>query len=189
MARKKVVILLGSPRKEGNTAALAARIADGAKKAGASVETVYLHGLKIAPCTACEGCHKPKAKGCVIRDDMRQLYPKMKAADALVFASPIYWFTVSAQMKLAMDRCYALIGPKGHAFKGKKMGLAFAYGGEDPFDSGCTNAIRTFQDAFGYIGAPIVGMVYASAYAPGDIRSNAKVMDEAADLGRRLVTA
>ena len=186
MAGKKVVILLGSPRRSGNSAALAERIAAGAKAAGAKVETFYLHGMKIAPCTACEGCHKPRAKGCVIRDDMDTLYPKLKKADVLVFASPIYWFTVSAQMKLAMDRCYALIGPRGHAFRGKRIGLAFAFGGEDAFDSGCTNAIRAFQDAMAFIGAPIVGMVYGSAGGAGDIKSNAKVMDDATELGRKL---
>ena len=181
---KKIVILLGSPRREGNSAALAERIAEGA--AGAEVEVFYLHGMKIAPCNACEGCHKPGAKGCVIKDDMQRLYPRMTEADAIVFASPIYWFTVSAQMKLAMDRCYALIRPDGHAFRGKRIGLAFSYGGEDPFDSGCTNAIRMFQDAFGFIGAEIVGIVYGSASGAGDIRSNQKAMDEAKDLGRKL---
>ena len=187
---RKVVILLGSPRKDGNSAALAEKIADGAASAGARVEMFYLHGMKIAPCRACEACHKPGAKGCVIKDDMQRLYPAMKAAGAIVYASPIYWFTVSAQTKLAMDRSYALSTPDGgHALKGKRIGLAFSFGGEDPFDSGCTNAIRTFQDAFGFIGAEIVGMVYGSAGAAGDIKSNAKVMQEAADLGRKLVRA
>jgi multimeric flavodoxin WrbA len=186
-AAKKVVILLGSPRKDGNSTALAEQLADAAADAGAKVETFYLHGMKICPCSACEACHKPGAKGCVRQDDMQRLYPELKDADAIVFASPIYWFTMSAQMKLALDRCYALITPEGHAFRGKKIGLVFSFGGEDPFDSGCTNAIRTFQDAFNFIGAEIVGMVYGSAAAPGDIRRNEKAMTEAAELGRKLV--
>jgi len=185
-----VVILLGSPRRNGNSAALAEKIADGAASAGAAVAMFYLHGMKIAPCRACEACHKPGAKGCVVKDDMQRLYPAMKAADAIVYASPIYWFTVSAQMKLAMDRCYALVTPDGgYVLKGKRIGLAFSFGGEDPFDSGCTNAIRTFQDVFGFIGAEIVGMVYGSAGAAGDIRSNAKAMKEAEGLGRKLAGA
>ena len=182
----KVVVLIGSPRKKGNTAALAEQIAESASAAGARVELCFLHGMNIRPCTACEVCHQPESAGCVIQDDMQKLYPKLRQAGTIVWASPIYWFTVSAQMKLAMDRCYALMTPKGHAFAGKRMALAFSYGGEDPFDSGCTNAIRTFQDAFGFIGAEIVGMVYGSAAAAGDIRSNEKVMGEAAELGRKL---
>jgi multimeric flavodoxin WrbA len=186
---KKVVVLLGSPRQGGNSAALAEQIAAGAAEAGAEVRSFYLHGLKIAPCRACESCHKPGAKGCVVQDDMQQIYPALRAADAIVYASPIYWFTMSAQLKLAMDRCYALGGEGGYALAGKRIGLAFSYGGEDPFDSGCTNAIRVFQDAFGFIGAPIVGMVYGSAGGAGEIRSNKKVMGEAKELGRKLVCA
>ena len=182
----KIVILLGSPRKKGNSAALAERVAAGAATAGATVETVFLHGMNIRPCTACEACHQPQGEGCIIEDDMRGLYPKLKEADAIVWTSPIYWFTLSAQLKLALDRCYALLGPEGHAFKGKRMALAFSYGGDDPFDSGCINAIRTFQDAFSFVGAEIVGMVYGSAAGAGDIRSNAKVMAEAMELGRKL---
>jgi multimeric flavodoxin WrbA len=185
-AGRKVVILLGSPRKNGNSAALAEAIAEGA--AGAELDVFYLHGMKIAQCNACEACHKGGAEGCVIKDDMEQLYPKLKQADAIVFACPIYWFTMSAQMKLALDRCYALMAPDGgHAFAGKRIGLAFSFGGEDAFDSGCVNAIRAFQDAFRFIGAEITGLVYASASGPGDIRDNKKVIEEARDLGRRLV--
>ena len=187
---RKVVILLGSPRKSGNSAALAEKIAEGATAAGGKVQTFYLHGLKISPCRACEACHKPGAKGCVVQDDMQQLYGPLREADAIVYASPIYWFTVSAQMKLAMDRCYALItADGGYVLKGKRIGLAFSFGGEDPFDSGFTNAIRTFQDAFGFIGAEIVGIVYGSAAAAGDIKANSKVMKEAEDLGRKLAGA
>lgn len=187
-APKRVVILLGSPRRKGNSAALAARIARGAELEKAHVDTFFLHGMKIAPCNACEACHQAGAKGCVIDDDMQRLYPALRAADAVVYASPIYWFTVSAQLKAAMDRCYALIGAKGHALAGKRIGLAFSFGGDDAFDSGCTNAIRTFQDAFAFVGAEITGMVYGSAGAPGAIKENEKLMDAAEDLGRKLVT-
>jgi len=184
---KKVVILLGSPRQAGNSAALADRIAEGARGAGAEVTSFYLHGMKIAPCRACEGCHEASSKGCVVQDDMQAVYPKLTEADAVVFAGPIYFFTVSAQLKLAMDRCYGLGGAAGHKFTGKKIGLAFTFGGEDPFDSGCTNAIRAFQDAFHYLEAEIAGMVYASAGAPGEVKANTKVMREAFELGRKLV--
>ena len=185
---KKVVILLGSPRPKGNSAALAEQIAAGARGMGAEVETFFLHGMKIAPCCACEGCHKTGSKGCVVQDDMQKIYPALATADAIVYACPIYFFTVSAQLKLAMDRCYGLGGDGGPRFAGKKVGLAFAFGGEDPFDSGCTNAIRVFQDAFHYLEAEIVGMVYASAGGPGEVKANAKVMGEALDLGKKLVS-
>jgi hypothetical protein len=73
-------------------------------------------------------------------------------------------------------------------FKGKRIAVAMTYGGNDPFDSGCVNALRTFQDAFGYIEAKIVGMVYGSAMDAGEIRANQKVMQEAIELGKKLAS-
>ena len=184
--KKKILVLLGSPRRKGNSAILAEKIAAGAKAAGAAVETLYLHGLSIAPCKACMACQKPGSKGCSIDDDMQPIYRKMLEADAWVLASPVYWFTMSAQLKLWMDRCFALPAYGKDPFAGKRIALALAYGGEDPFDSGCVNALRTFQDAYRYAGAEIVGMVYGSAMEAGDIKANRALMKEARELGRTL---
>ena len=68
----------------------------------------------------------------------------------------------------------------------KKIAIAMSYGDTDPFNSGCVNALRSFQDAFRYVGAKIAGMVYGSAEAPGEISSNAALMQQAEDLGRKL---
>ena len=113
---------------------------------------------------------------------------KTNAKKALVvIGSPVYWCTVSAQTKLFMDRCYAMGGPQGHLFAGKRIGIVLAYGDVDPFRSGAVNALRTFQDAYGYIGAQIRGMVYGSALGPGEIKSNTGVMTQAYELGTRLL--
>jgi multimeric flavodoxin WrbA len=93
---------------------------------------------------------------------------------------------MSAQLKLWMDRCFALPAYGQDPFAGKRIALALAYGGEDPFDSGCVNALRTFQDAYRYAGAEIVGMVYGSAMEAGDIKANRALMKEARELGRTL---
>jgi multimeric flavodoxin WrbA len=183
---KKVLVLLGSPRRKGNSAVLAGAIAAGARAAGAAVETLYLHGLTIAPCKACMACRKPRSKGCSIDDDMQPIYRKMLEADAWVLASPVYWFTLSAQLKLWMDRCFALPAYGKDPFAGRRIALALAYGGEDPFDSGCVNALRTFQDAYRYAGAEIAGMVYGSAMEAGAIKENRALMKEARELGRKL---
>ena len=106
---KKVLVLLGSPRKNGNSATLAERIIRGAETAGAIVERVYLHGQDIAPCNACYAFRKEDAKYCVIKDDMQPIYKKLVESNAWVIASPVYWFTMSAQAKLFMDRCFALL--------------------------------------------------------------------------------
>lgn len=182
-----VIVILGSPRRKGNSATLAENVISGAKSMGAMVDTYFLHGMDIEPCDACDICHEDMNAECVINDDMQKLYPKLRQADALVIASPIYWFTVSAQTKLFMDRCYALGVSEEYALKGKRIGIVLAYGDSDPFNSGAVNAIRTFQDAFTYVGAPIVGMVYGSASDPGEIAANRELMDKAFELGRQLV--
>lgn len=183
---RKVLVLLGSPRKKGNSAVLADRIARGARSAGARVETRYLHRLDIRPCTGCMKCQKKGARGCVIRDDMQDVYRSMEEANAWVIASPVYWFTMSAQVKLWMDRSLAFTTYAKDAFAGKRIAIAMSYGGDDPFDSGCVNALRAFQDAYAYVGAKIAGMVYGSAMDAGAITANGPLMAAAEDLGRRL---
>lgn len=188
MARK-ILVVIGSPRRNGNSASLAREAATGAKEAGAKVETIFLQGMNIQPCTACDACRRKLKKDCILKDDMRALYPKMKAADGIVIASPIYWFTVSAQTKLFMDRWYALGGDDGYELAGKKFAVVLAYADADPFSSGAVNALRMFQDAFNYLGAEVVGTVYGSAWKAGEIRKNKALMDAARALGKKIAGA
>ena len=185
---KQVLVILGSPRRKGNSSTLAAQISRGAKSAGAEVETVFLQGMQISPCRGCNTCQKPDSKGCANKDDMQKIYPKLIRADAWVIASPVYWFTMSAQTKIFMDRCYALTAYAENPFVGKRIAIAMSYGDVDPFRSGCVNALRAFQDAFRYAGAKIAGMVYGSAMEAGEIVNNKALMQEAEELGKRLVS-
>jgi len=185
---KQVLVILGSPRKKGNSSTLAARISRGAKSAGAKVETLFLQDLKISPCRGCDTCQKHASKGCAIKDDMQKIYPKLIKADAWVLASPVYWFTMSAQTKIFMDRCYALTAYAKNPFAGKRIAIAMSYGGIDPVKSGCVNALRTFQDAFRYTRSKIAGMVYGSAMKAGEIENNEALMREAEELGKLLVS-
>ena len=182
----KILALLGSPRKKGNSTTLAEQIIQGAESAGATVERVFLHGQQISPCRACYACRQPRSKGCAIDDDMQPIYKKLVDSDAWVIASPVYWFTMSAQTKLFMDRCFALLAYKKNVFKGKRIAIAMSYADADPFSSGCVNALRAFQDAFNYTGSTIVGMVYGSADKPGEIKSNKVLMKQAEELGKEL---
>ena len=183
---KKVLVVMGSPRRKGNSATLAQNVVAGAEAAGAEVESFYLHGMDIRPCDGCDVCRQDSNRGCVIDDDMQDLYPKLRLADALVIASPIYYFTISAQTKLFMDRWYALGTENGNALNGKEVGIILTYGGSDPFNSGAVNAIRTFQDALNYVGAHIVAMVYGSASEAGEIKANRDLMGKAYEAGQQL---
>ena len=186
MTGKKVLVFMGSPRKEGNSTVLAGRAALGAKRAGAGVESFHLNDLNIRPCQACEACRKKGSPGCIQNDDMQALYPKLRTADAIILAGPVYWFTIGAQTKLLMDRLYALGSDEGYALAGKRIGIILTYADADPFSSGAVNALRAFQDAFAYIGAEIVGLVYGSAAKVGEVRSQRELMAKAYQLGRKL---
>lgn len=188
-SKKRIVVLLGSPRKNGNSTVLAKQIIHGAESRGAMVETAYLNGLTIKPCQACYACQKPDSSGCAVDDDMQTLYPKLQTADTWVIASPVYWFSMSAQTKLFMDRCFAMFNEtmeKNRLFN-KQIAIAMSYGDTDVFNSGCVNALRSFQDAYAYAGAKIAGMVYGSAEEPGEIKSNTSLMRQAEELGKKLV--
>jgi multimeric flavodoxin WrbA len=132
MKAKTVLVLLGSPRKKGNSAILPEQIRNGTKSEHAKVETIYLHGKNISPCKACMSCQKKDSKGCSIQDDMQEIYPKLIASDAWVIASPVYWFTMTAQTKIFMDRCFGLPAYNKDPFRGKRIAIAMSYGGTDP---------------------------------------------------------
>ena len=103
---KKVLILEGSPRRNGNSAILSEEFARGAEEAGCSVEKVRVCGRKIAGCLGCNACYR-NGGTCVQKDDMAEVREKMLAADVIVLASPIYFYSMPAQMKAVIDRTYA----------------------------------------------------------------------------------
>lgn len=101
----KALVVLGSPRKGGNTEILADQVIAGMKDGGADVELIRLADYRISPCLACGGCEKTGC--CVIQDDMQQLYPRIDSADRLVLVSPIYFYGVTALLKAFIDRSQA----------------------------------------------------------------------------------
>jgi multimeric flavodoxin WrbA len=181
----KILILKGSPREKGNSSVLADQVAIGAHKAGAQVESIALHSLDLRPCDGCDFCKETGM--CVLKDDMQPIYTKLLAADAVVLASPIYWFTYTAQLKICIDRWYALLNFKPEAFKGKPFAVILTYGDADLYTSGAINAIHTFESTFRYLQANIAGWVYGSLSDIGDAEKHPELMEQAYQLGERLV--
>jgi len=182
----KVLILIGSPRKDGNSAVLAHETARGARAGGASVEIVHLHDLAISPCTGCGACRFSVDAPCVLSDDMTDLYPRLREANAIVIATPIYSYNMSAQTKLLIDRLYALGSREGNALQGKRFGFLVVYGAADAFSSGAMTAMRCFHDTFARK-ATWMDMVHGTATEAGSAKRNALLMDAAARLGAELV--
>jgi multimeric flavodoxin WrbA len=119
----KILGIVASPRKEGNTEILVRTALDAAQKAGAEIDIFLVSGKDIAPCDACGGCEKTGL--CIVKDAMTELYPKMLQADAIIFGTPVYFANVSAHAKIIMDRTYCL-NRKGKQLKGKIGGAIVA---------------------------------------------------------------
>ncbi len=190
---KNVLVVTTSPRAGGNSTELALRVAQGCREEGAEVVTVDFGKLKVGPCLACDWCHESDnvGAGCLQQDDMQPLYGMLRKADTLVMATPVYCFTMSAQLKIFVDRLYALMSeselPGGFSFKGKRVALVLTYGDDDVFKSGGVNAIRAIEDLCRYLGAEFVGAVYGTANKPGEIVANGALLQQAVDFGKGLV--
>jgi len=105
---KKIIILNGSPRKAGNTSALTAEFAKGAKEVGNIVTEFFLDDMNINGCKGCFGGGKNPNSPCVQKDDMEKIYPIYKESDVVVLATPLYYWTISGQLKTAFDRLFAV---------------------------------------------------------------------------------
>ena len=134
MKELKVLGIVGSPRRGGNTDLLVAEVMRGAASQGVEVKTIILNDLTIAPCQHCDGCLE--LGRCKVEDDMQMVYDELVKADRLVLASPIHFMGLTAQTKAMIDRCQALwvrkyllkLPPLGSK-PGEKKGLFISVGG------------------------------------------------------------
>jgi multimeric flavodoxin WrbA len=177
--RMKALVLQGSPNRKGNTATLAGRLAEGfASRAGASAVSEYwLNDLDISPCQGCFACSGTWR--CKIDDDMQQLYPELESADVIVFAVPIYWWHINAQMKLCIDRLTALLSPddKLPALAGKRIVLVVAYNHRHCAE--CT--IGMFEEFETWIGAKLDVLEHCAQ--EGHVSSDSSKLRSAYELG------
>ena len=124
----RIVVLVGSVRREGNTALLAKAFAEGAGKRH-EVELVSVADYSIHPCLGCNRCYSAEGNRCVQQDDMGKIYEKLKGADTLVIASPVYFYGVSAQLKALIDRLHT---PMRKQFSIRRLGLILVGAAELP---------------------------------------------------------
>lgn len=141
---KRVLIISTSPRKGGNSEKLAKEFAKGAQEAGHSVETVYLHDKTISFCTGCLVCQETKR--CIIHDDADAIAQQMLTAEVIAFATPIYFYEMSGQMKTMLDRSNPLF-PDDYAFRDIYF-LAAAADEEESAMDGAINGLQGWIDCF-----------------------------------------
>lgn len=114
---KKIVVVTGSPRKNGNSFAMTDAFIQAAQAMGHTVTRFDAAMMKIGGCHACETCYKT-GKACSFDDDFNTIAPAILAADAVVFTMPVYWYSIPAQIKGVIDRLYSLVvGEKDYAGK------------------------------------------------------------------------
>lgn len=186
----KVLIVNSSYRKNSNSSIISEQMASGAREAGHTVTTLDISQMEINPCHACYACVSGKVDGCVQKDGMTSAYPLVREADVIIYAAPIYWFNLGGQIKQFIDRCFAIAANRDEngksPFAKKALGAALAFEGDDVFDSGCVNALRSFQDTCAYTGAKWLGGIYGSANDAGEIKQNSKILEQAFEFGKNL---
>jgi multimeric flavodoxin WrbA len=176
----KVLGLVGSPRKGGNTDLLVSAVLYGAGASNHEIEKLFLYDVDISPCVDCRGCKKGTFQ-CVLKDGMKLLYPKLEEADVIVFGTPLYWYGPTAKMKLMLDRLRPYVASK--KLKGKKAVLVVP--SEEGADT-CSCLVGMFDLSLKYLGVSLAGKILAKASEKGEVRGQPNVLDEAFRLGKAL---
>ncbi len=175
---KKVLILSGSPRKNGNSDILCDEFMKGAIEAGNEVEKIRIAEKNIGYCRACYAC---KNGPCAIKDDMTEVLQKMIDADVIVLASPVYFYSIDAQLKALIDRTVA----RWLEVKDKEFYyIVTAADGEEEAAETTINCFRGYADCVN--GAKEMGIVYGmGVYEKGEVK-NTKAMLDAYEMGKSV---
>ena len=185
--------IVGSPKKNGNVDLLVSEVLRGTESQGVTTHKIYLNGLKIKPCQSC-GVN-PSPKYCIYDDDMKTIYDALEKCDAIILGSPVYFDTVSAQVKLVIDRCNCLMpyvkrsdGTSGfeRRMKKRKKGVFIAVAGADQeFDTIQT----TIKGFFNWANIDLVEtLLYRHEDdVLGGVRTEKNELSKAFEIGARLV--
>ncbi len=177
---KTILVVHGSPRKNGNSAALAEAFEKGAQEAGHDVQRIEVGTADIKGCRGCEYCFSHEGV-CCQQEEMQQYYPLLHNADVLVWATPLYSFTYPAQLKAFQDRMFCGIAKPFHI---PEVGLLLCFEDKDP--TVAQPLLDTYAKSNAYCGQTSIGeVVVHGVYKVGDIAGN-EGLEKAYDLGKSL---
>lgn len=180
---KKIIILNGSPRKKGNTSALAAEFIRGAKEAGHTVTEFFLDSMDIHGCKGCFGGHSSRECPCVQKDDMMQIYPAVKECDVIVLATPLYYWNMSGQIRTAVDRLFALEEGDGNLLRGHGRASALLMAAEG---HGFEDVLTYYDHLMEHLRWKNLGHVLAGGNGNvGDIEGKPE-LEQAYELGKSI---
>ncbi len=182
---KKILGIIGSPRRNGNTHVLVSKIVDGAEKQGFEKELVFLNDLKIEECNGCHSCWKTEK--CVKRDDMsNNLYQKIIESSVIVFGTPVYWYGPTALMKGFIDRFVYFNSPQNREkIKNKRAIIAIPFEEED--ENTVAPVVTFFEKSLGFLEMRLVGkIVVPGVTLRGEVKDKTEIMEKAYQLGNTL---
>ena len=185
MKNRNILILLGSRREDGNSTRLAFAFADAASRRGLAVQSVRVPALEIAPCDGCNRCRERADSRCALRDDMDALYPLLRSAAVLVFATPLHFYSWSAPLKTLVDRLYCLAPERRRNLQGKQTVLLATAADDRPRAfAGLKNTYRLVAE---YMRWKNLGEVLVPGVeAEGDIARARRALARAEALAARL---
>ena len=175
----KIVGILGSPRKGGNTEILLDVALEEAEQNGVSVDKILLRDKVISPCDGCMKC--VKTGKCAVKDDMGEIYQKMLESDGILWATPVYFWSMTGQTKVVMDRTHALMFPKLQ-LTNKVGGLILVAGSR-----GCINAANVFHMYFSYNHMFFAEFAWGYAAGKGEIIKNNPALNTARETARQMI--
>lgn len=190
------MIVCGSPRKNGNTNTIVNWCVEGMEEKGAEVEIVHAADLqyKELGCIACMGCKRIKQYRCVIEDEVSDVVAKIPENNVLVFATPVYFFGPTGQLKLFIDRMYSLLkfNPEKeefvHPMEGIQLGLIATSGG--PEDAGLSMVEGVFETLSDITGIELETFLAANVPVdPSIIKGDEELKEKAREFGRMLAEA
>ena len=179
----RILGIVGSPRRGGNTDILVTEILKSAEQAGAESETIYLGDLTINECDGCHACWT--GRDCTMFDDMNPLHHKIIESDLLVLGTPVYWYGPTGLMKCFIDRLVYFNCPENRTkIKGKKAVLAIPLEEEDSNVASLT--VSLFEKILEYLEMSLAGTVIVPGVsAKGEVKNKSKALEKCHELGLR----
>jgi len=187
---KNILIISGSPKKNGNTASLIEWFTEGARSAGADIKTVHAASIKfkVNGCTACRRCQKIKEYKCAIDDGAAEVLADMIKADVIVMATPLYFFDASAQIKQVIDRMFCLYKWDNDTdmFKSPLTGKTLVLLASAYEDTGLDALEKPFKLTANYTKMKFFSLLVPNAGESGEIRTVKGIREKARKLGEKI---
>jgi len=180
----EILGIVGSPRREGNTAVLVRKVLEGAQTKKVKTRLIYLNDLKIAPCQSCYFCLEKGGRWCRQKDDMQIIYKALAKTKILVWGSPIYMNYVTAQAKLFIDRLFPYVHNEHLRPKGLKKGvLVFTWGWQK--EDGYDKIISEVKDIITVLDLEVVKVIKATGlrYRKTEVLQRPDILSEAFQTG------